>query len=190
MAVQRHYAKQWREELKAIYREKLEADGERTARQLARILKEILNKTLRFSSQFGSTGFRDVEIDIEYEVKVSKKGLAISLNALMLDSSGKPHLVWHIIAFGRKRFVQRRNSPPIRARLAERTIPNTLTVNRFPGYSGDVFVIPAGTVVEGIEPRNWYPVAAKEFKQKIRQFPSIQTLQLRFIRSDVRKPRL
>lgn len=189
MPSRRHYARLHRVDLKTIYRERLELAGERVAKQLARILENLIKRTLRFSSQFGTVGLRDAAVDIETEVRVGRQGLAIRLNAMVVDGAGEPHLVWHIIAFGRKPFRQRKNSPPIRARLAQRTEANTLEVTRFPGYrKDDVFVIPAGTLVAGISPRKWYDVAAKDFPNRI-DFPSIKTLSLKVVRHKIEKPR-
>lgn len=185
----RHYARRWRQSLHLEYQGQLEAAGDRAGRQLARILELLIKRTLRFSSQFGTIGFRDARVDVEYEVKTSRDGLAIRLNAMVVDGSGEPHLVWHIIAFGRRAFRQRKNSPPIRARLGLRTKANTLEVSRFPGYrKHDVFVIQAGTIVRGIEPRKWYETAAKEYPKLI-DLPTIRTLQLRVVRHRIEKPR-
>lgn len=185
----RHHARQWRNALHLDYEQRLEAAGDRVARQLARILENLIKRTLRFSSQFGTVGFQDASVDVEYDVKVNRNGLAIRLNALVVDGTGEPHLVWHIIAFGREPFRQRKNSPPIRARLGLRTKANSLEVTRFPGYrKDDVFVIHAGTIVAGIEARRWYDLAAKEFPNLI-DLPTIRTLQLRVVRHRVEKPR-
>jgi hypothetical protein len=189
MPSQRHYARQYREELKRLYIQHMEEAGERAAAQLARILENLIKRTLRFSSQFGTTGFRDARVQITTDVRANENGLAIRLNALVVNGSGEPHFVWHIIAFGRKRFRQRRTSPPIRARLAKRTAENSLEVQRFPGYrKNDVFVIQAGTIVEGIPARKWYELAAREFPNRI-NFPTIRTLNLRVVRHRIEKPR-
>ncbi len=190
MPVQRHHARRWRQSLHFEYEQKLLVAGERAARQLARILEQVIKKTLRFSSQFGTVGFRDARVDIETEVESSKNGLAIRLNALVVDGAGNPHLVWHIIAFGRQPFRQRKDSPPIQARLGLRTKANSLEVTRFPGYrKNDIYIIPAGKMVAGIEARKWYDVAAKEFPKQI-DLPTIRTLNLRVVRHRIEKPRV
>lgn len=190
MKTLRHYTRQYRDELIADLLEKLERDGERAAPQLARILELVMRRTLRFSSQFGTIGFRDVVIDIEHTVKVSQKGLQIDLNVLMVNGMGEAHPVWHVIAFGRQSFRQRRTSPPIRERNDLRTLPGELEVNRFPGYSGETFVIPAGTLVKSIPPRRWYELAPAEFERRIADLPTIVTLNLKIVRHDIRKPRI
>lgn len=189
MAVKRHYAKQWRNELRNEMLDQLEIKGNRVADQLERILFKIVKKTLRFSSQFGTVGLRDATIDIQRDIRVHRrKGLLITMNVMVLDTDGNPHLVWHILNYGRKQFVQRKTSPLIRARNAMRTVPGTLTVERFPGYSGDTFVIPAGTVVDGIEAREWYQQIHKEYQEAIQDFPSIKALNLRVVRFKIKKP--
>lgn len=185
----RHYARQWRNELRNEMLDQLEVKGNRVADQLERILHKIVKKTLRFSSQFGTLGLRDAVIDIQRDIRVHRrKGLLISFNVMVLDGSGNPHMVWHILNYGRKQFIQRKTSPLLRARKGLRTVPGTLTVERFPGYSGDTFVIPAGTVVDGIEARGWYQEIHKEYKEEIQNFPSIRALNLRVVRFKIKKP--
>lgn len=186
----RHYARQYRDDLVDDLVAQLEAVGERAANQLARHLELVMRRTLRFASQFGTIGFRDVEIDIEKRIRADRKGLQIELNVLMVDAKGIPHPVWHVIAFGRAPFRQRRTSPLIRARNDLRTIPGDLEVNRFPGYSGDTFIIPAGTIVKGIPPRQWYELAPKEFEKRIAGLPTIETLNLKIVSYQIRKPRI
>jgi hypothetical protein len=186
----RHHARQYRNELVDDLVAQLEIIGERAATQLARHLELVMRRTLRFASQFGTVGFRDVEIDIEHRVKADRKGLQIELNVLMIDAKGNAHPVWHIIAFGRAPFRQRRTSPPIRKRNDLRTIPGDLEVTRFPGYSGETFIIPAGTIVKGIPPRRWYDLAPKEFEKRIAGLPTIETLNLKIVSHQIRKPRI
>lgn len=190
MPTTRHYARNWRRQLRNEMQEQLEVKGNRVVNQLERLLKQIVNKTLRFSSQFGTVGLRDAHIEIDSDVRVHpRRGLLIKMVVIVLDGAGNPHQVWHIISFGRKPFVQRRTSPVIRPRRDYRTTADTLVVQRFPGYKeDDEFVIPAGTVVDGIEARNWYQQIAKEFEVEIQKYPSIKALNLRLVRWKIRKP--
>lgn len=190
MPTQRHYARQFKEEIIQDLIEQLQEAGERAAKQLERHLELVMRRTLRFSSQFGTVGFRDVEINIESRVKADKKGLQIELNVLMVNARGDAHPIWHIIAFGRQQFRQRRTSPPIKERRGLRTLEGTLEVERFPGYTKEVFVIPAGTIVKGIPPRRWYDLAPAEFERRIAGLPTIETLNLKIVRHRIEKPRI
>lgn len=189
MPTRRDYARQFKDEIIQDLIDQLAEAGERAAIQLARHLELVMRRTLRFSSQFGTVGFRDVVIDVQHEVKADKKGLEIKLNVLMVNAKGDAHPVWHVIAFGRQSFRQRKTSPPIKERRGLRTVEGTLEVDRFPGYTKETFVIPAGTIVKGIPPRRWYELAPREFERRIADLPTIQTLNLKIVRHEIRKPR-
>ena len=206
MPTERLYAKRWRQQLIQDWLDKLEADGERIAKQMERIAKNILKATLRFSSQFGTSGkssqylkgvsvpkltygVSDAEIEVESEVRVDRRGLKITLKITVVDPSGQPHFVWHLLSEGRPSFKQRKTSPPIRERSGLRTTPGTLEVSGFPGFTGEVFVIPAGTVVGSIPPRKWYEQAEKEFRTEFGQIVGAQLLDLEITKSKINKLR-
>ena len=204
MPTQRHYARVHRAALIQDLLDQLEPIGERVGNQSERVLKNLISKTLRFSSQFGTSGktspyakgakatqltygFSDAQVDIQKKITVNKKGLKLEMAATVMDGGGKPHFVWHLISEGRPSFRQRRTSPPIRERSGLRTTPDTLEVRGFPGFTGEVFVIPAGTVVDAIPPRRWYEAADKAFRIEFRKFAAAEIIGLLITSSKIQK---
>jgi hypothetical protein len=188
MGALKHYVREHRNELvKEMLAEQV-APAERAAKQLERLITVELQKTLRFASQFGTVGFRDASIQTQSAVNITDGGVEIEVNALTVDTGGQPHFVWHLISFGRPRFVQRKTSPPIRKRSELRTSPDTLTVSGFPGYSGETFVVPAGAIVAAIPARHWYETAAKKLAEEIAKYPTLKALNLEVVVTKVERP--
>lgn len=181
MPQKRHYARAHKRALEQALRDELKAIGDSVVITAGNIAEKVIRQTLRYSTQFGAggpsyegggkhathPGLRDADVQVEYETKVNRRGLSLTLYITVIDPSGKPHFVWHLLSEGRKKFTQKRTSPPIRERRGLRTSPNSLEVTSFPGYTGDVFVIHAGQRVEGIEARHWYEATAKEVQRQL-----------------------
>ena len=192
MASKRNYAKAHRAALKKALKDELQDVGETVVVTASNIVDRLIRKTLKYSTQFGAggpsyvgggkhkdhQGLRDADVEIDTEVSVGRQGLKIELSATVIDPSGKPHFVWHLISEGRKAFTQKKQSPVIRARRGLRTTPNSLEVSSFPGYSGEVFVIRAGQRVAGIPARNWYLAVAKEFQRELQAVSGRSNLKL------------
>lgn len=86
------------------------------------------------------------------------EGVTLTIRAYMAQPNGGVSPVWEMLSFGRGPFVQRKTSPPLRKRVRMVTSPNRLRLDAFPGYTGEVYVIRAGTTVRGIPGRNWYEI--------------------------------
>lgn len=190
MPSKRHYATQFRNQIKRdLLETQLKPRMERAGKQIERIATKILRASLRYSSQRGATGLRDASIQSSSRVELNmRRGATVIVNLLVVDDKGKPHFVWHIIAFGRPAFTQRRTSPPIRERKGMRTKPRRLEVEGFPGFTGKNFVVRKGTRVRGIKARRWYQIAGRKLRREIKKYPSLQVLELRVVKTRVRRP--
>ncbi|GEM_PF-4454431 len=178
---QKHYARRHRNSLVDDLVAILKDEADRFVVTAGNMAEQIIRQTLKYSTQFGAggaayvgggrskyPGFRDADVQVESQVSVSRrKGVKIELFVTVIDPSGKPHFVWHLISEGRRAFTQKKTSPPIRMRRGRRTKPNTLDVSGFPGYSGKVVVIHKGTRVKEIEGTQWYRATQKEFQVRL-----------------------
>lgn len=192
MPQQRHYAKHYRNALRDELYDELREVAEQVVVTAENLLEAIIRRTLRYSTSFGAggpvyvggghhkehEGLRGADVKMEHDVSVGRRGLSITLYATVVDPSGKPHFVWHLISEGRKAFVQKNMSPPIRMRRGMRTIPNTLDVSSPTGFSGKVMVIHAGTKVAGIQARQWYDAVVTQLKIELLSVSKLSNLNL------------
>jgi hypothetical protein len=188
----KHYAKKYKRSLIRDLIAELESVGESVVITAGNLVESIIRRTLRYSTQFGSggptylgggrhkehPGFRDADVSIDYEVSVTKKGMSLKLYVTVIDPSGNPHFVWHLLSEGRKAFIQKKKSPPIRARRGQRTTPDVLEADSFAGFDGDVFVIHEGQRVQGIEARNWYKAVVDQLKVELKNTSEFSNLKL------------
>lgn len=191
MPVIRYYASKHKREFIKGYLAFLQEWGEDFAFQLEKIIEEVIAQTFRFATSFGSTGasnlaspggLQDARVKTNKIVTTNRRGLLIELHALVIDPSGSPHLIWHVLSQGRKPYIfpHGKVSPPIRKRKGKRTAPGQLKVSAFPGFVGDeTYVIHGGTLVAGIPARNWYAAAVKEFRGRVKALPNTSHMEIR-----------
>lgn len=141
--------------------------GEVLAKELEKDFKDELRPTLRHASESGTYALADATIKTDSEISKENKGVSIVVHVIVVDPSGSPHPVWHILDQGRPQFVQKKTSPPIKERVGVRTFRNNLQAAPFPGYTGKKFVIRAGTTVSGIPARRWYQTAANHMRDNV-----------------------
>jgi len=188
----RHYARSHRKALKQALQDELQEIGDSVVITTSNLAERLIRKTLKYSTQFGAggpayvgggkhpdhPGLRDADVDIDYDVTVNGRGLKIQLYVTVIDPSGNPHFVWHLISEGRKAFTQKTKSPPIRARRGLRTSPDNLEPSSFPGYSAEVFVIHEGQRVAGIPARHWYRAVVTELQKELKGLAGASDLKL------------
>lgn len=143
------------------HEKRAELVGEQVGEEAVRLLE----KTITDTSASGTLALADAKPTYAIETSVSlRRGASVKVRILVKGDGGKPHQVWHWLNFGTADRIQTSTSPPIPERFGTRTNVGNLFTDDFKGYTGDYFVIPAGTFVHGIEPRRWYDVTNDELK--------------------------
>lgn len=131
--------------------------------------KTLLELTINDPASSGTMAFAGAQVIVKIITRTGPKGASAKVRIFMADRAGKPHEIWGYLNFGTPDRVQTRTSPPIPERVAPfnnaRTIPNSFFTGGFRGYTGDTYVISAGTPVRGIAPRNWYILTEQKLKE-------------------------
>lgn len=118
---------------------------------------------LTLVGQSPDSGFENAVPLVTRKITKTGRGAVITIRARVIDrGSGQDHFIWNLMEQGRRPFVQQKTSPPIQERVGnQRTFERRLTVTPFRGFTGNTFFIPAGTLVQGIQAREWFDIVKR-----------------------------
>lgn len=127
---------------------------------LVDLCKKHLSRTFAHWNESGENRFGVPTVQAVYKVNRTSTSIRIDVSVTVVDGSGQPHFLWHILSYGRKEytFPEGKRSPPINKRRSRRT-SQSLDADPFPGFTGERFVIHGGTRVKGVPGNKWYEAA-------------------------------
>jgi hypothetical protein len=174
MPTQRHYASSQRADILRQLKEEMLVMVNEAVDGMEQIITGLVDRTLKYKLQSGTNALADASVKFIRNVTINDQGALIRLTATVVDPSGQPHFIWHILSRGRPSYVQRKTSPPIKERYDRRT-GRMLDSSPFPGYTGRTFVIPKGTRVKAVAANRWYNLIKSELIQQMKRDPLLKS---------------
>lgn len=163
--------------------------AEQAGQRYCELAEKHLKRTFAHWGASGENQFGVPSVKCAYKVRVSPtRGVQLTIEIVVVDGSGQPHYLWHILSQGRREytFPAGKKSPPIRRRKARRTRANRLDADPFPGYASEVFVIHGGKKVKGVPGRRWYEAARNEILREAKADPVLKEFKVQAFVYEVR----
>lgn len=136
-------------------------EAETAAKELIKILDKYFERTFKHWNESGANKFDRPAVKHTYTIQVdTRKGISVLLNSLVVDNSGKRHVLWHWLTFGTDPYTAKKNLV-FRERKKNRTHVSDLDAKPFPGWTGRWVTIPKGKTRRGIKARDWYETIAE-----------------------------
>lgn len=138
------------EAMSKAYKAKAEAVGKAIEKELQGLLSQTLH----------THAWDKLKVATKSEVRIQNGQVYLIVFATVTGNADQKR-IYNFVNYGTPNRVQTRTSPRIPERRENWTSPNSLALNHA-GFTGNFFVIRAGTLVKGIPARNFYRTAVNE----------------------------
>ena len=159
-----------RARLRQLIQDEYEELAQRAIEELESTLYQRYGQIFRYFNQSGVNASSRPQLEVFSRIERRSRGFTFfSVTAVVTDGAGATNRLYYLLSKGRRSFTQRRTSPPILERGGLATLPNTLQQPGFQGFTGNTFVILAGTRVGAIPPRNWDELLGRDIAAEVRR---------------------